>query len=129
VTGCVFDVVLVAPVAPDTVVAVLDALELVAVVPLVLAGLDDVTVVAAMQPVTASMPATLDAPTIRRARCAGCGRRRRAGAGCCGILRLLFEAVRSHRRERACEGAPDLLGDTADSSRLLPSSSGDDRWQ
>ena len=68
---------------PDVVAVVaLVALDFVALVPelVVLDATDDVACVeAAITPVRASIPATLAAPTTRRDRRAGCGRRRFRG--------------------------------------------------
>jgi hypothetical protein len=83
-------------------VAVLDDVPVVGVVATAEAdalvdGVDDVLDVAAMQPVNAKTPATLIAPVIRRARRAGCARRRRG-------LRTLVSMIppRMLRTPRSC---------------------------
>jgi hypothetical protein len=76
-------VAVVAEVALDLVAAVDAAVE--AVVALVLVELV-VLVAAAMQPVSATIPTTLDTPATRRAFRAGCGRRRRTGVRCATAL-------------------------------------------
>ncbi|MCU1467570.1 MAG: hypothetical protein JWM72_3498 [Actinomycetia bacterium] len=79
-------VAVVAEVALDLVAAVDAAVE--AVVALVLVELVElvVLVAAAMQPVSATIPTTLDTPATRRAFRAGCGRRRRTGVRCATAL-------------------------------------------
>ena len=70
----------------DAAVAVVVGVPAAADVPAEVAGVDDVFAVAAMQPVSTKTPATLIALAIRRARRAGCGRRRRrVGALVCMI--------------------------------------------
>jgi anti-sigma factor RsiW len=51
---------------------------------------DAAWVAAAMPPVSASIPATVALPAMRRARRAGCGRRRRGGAGTDGGVEAMF---------------------------------------
>ncbi|MDQ1435445.1 MAG: hypothetical protein QOF59_2261 [Actinomycetota bacterium] len=79
-------VAVVAEVALDLVAAVDAAVE--AVVAWVLVELVElvVLVAAAMQPVSATIPTTLDTPATRRAFRAGCGRRRRTGVRCATAL-------------------------------------------
>jgi hypothetical protein len=96
-------VVAVVSVVDVVLVEVLDGLEALAVVPEVEEAFDEWPVVAARHAVSATMAVALSAPVRRRARRAGCGRRRRA-AGRAGVE--VFMARWCGRFLRATSGVP-----------------------
>ena len=62
------------------------------------AVVDEALWATAMQPVSSTMPLTLTVPAILRARCAGCGRRRRGAGGGAGRMFTPFDRASDQRR-------------------------------